>query len=82
MCGVKTCLTPNNRASAYRGSWSASTLSFLRGQDGHWKMRFAKRNQTLGPLAPGTVGLTLTIDGRVFSGAAQGDLKPSGLVAD
>ena len=83
LCGAKPCLKPNNRSTVYRGKFGPTTnLSFSRSKDSSWIVRFASREETLGSLDPGEVQLTLSADGRTFSGTADGALKQSGLFAD
>jgi hypothetical protein len=82
-CDGKPCLRANDRGTAYRGRYGPNhTLSVLRLQDGRWKLRYASRNETLTPPAPGTVRLTLTIAGRTLTGSAEGELREQTLVAN
>jgi hypothetical protein len=83
LCGEKSCLTLNKRATAYHASYgSTTTLSFTRStSNGRWTVHFTARAQSLDSLGSGVVDLTLSVDGKTFSGSADGQLKQSGLFA-
>lgn len=82
VCGDAPCLKPNKKSTTFNGKVGSVTISFVRAQGGKWKLRLAARQQTLGSLDPGTVDVTLTVDGRTFTGSADGELKESGLFAE
>jgi len=81
-CGATPCLKPNNKLTSYNGKVGKTTIGFVRAQNGKWKLRFSAKAQTLGSLDPGKVEVTLSVDGRTFTGSATGELKQSGLFAD
>lgn len=81
-CGSSPCIKPNSKRTSYNGKVGKTTIGFVRAQNGKWKLRFSAKEQTLGSLDPGTVEVTLSVDGRTFEGSATGELKQSGLFAD
>jgi hypothetical protein len=82
LCGSKPCLKPNTTATVFNGKHGQTTMSFIRAQNGKWKLRVSARNQTLGSMARGSVSVSVTAGGRTFSGSAHGELKDKGLVAE
>jgi uncharacterized protein YkwD len=82
LCGAKPCFTPNKRHTVFRGKHASASATFTQAKDGSWVMRFSARNETIGNLDSGTVRVTVTVDGRTFTGSAEAELKENGLFTD
>jgi len=82
-CDGEPCLQGNERRSSYRASYGkvGPRVSFTRGQDGSWRMRYWSRGETLGRIAPGPVTLQLTIGSLELMGVGEGEVKENKLIA-
>jgi hypothetical protein len=81
LCGDKACLTLNKRGTVYHAAYDATTsLSLTRGKkSGRWTVHFMARSQSVNLLGSGALTVTLSVDGKTFSGSADAELKQSGL---
>jgi len=74
-CGDESCLTPNDRGTAFRGSVGTAALSFTQAGDGTWRFRLTARRQTLDDVERGTVDVVVTADGTSYSGSAEAEIR-------
>ena len=81
-CGGEPCLEANARSTAFRGKVGTVTVGFAQAKDGSWKLRLSARKQDLGTLDGGSIAVSLSVDGKTYAGAAEGDLKKSGLFSN
>jgi uncharacterized protein YkwD len=83
LCDGTPCLQSNPRGTTYHASYGSAgpRLSFVRGQDGLWRLRYWSRGETLGRIAPGPVTLEIAIGDVVLVGAGEGELRENKLVA-
>jgi len=81
-CGDESCLTPNDRGTAFRGSVDATALSFTQAGDGSWRIRLTARRQTLDDVEGGTVDVVVTADGASYSGSAEAEIRSGRLTTN
>jgi hypothetical protein len=81
-CGAEPCLVANARATVYRWrNGSQATLTFTRGQNQSWRLRYSGRDEPLGALGSGPVRLTVRAGGLELDGLVEGAPAARGIVA-
>ena len=68
----------------YRATYDShgARLSFTRGQNGLWTLRYSSRSETLGRVTPGPVTIDIRLGDLLISGTGDGTMQETRLVAD